>query len=102
MVDYGLNNSYASLYPVINDGFPDDSFSEIPYEKGFQLLFYMETLLGEDKMQELLRLHINKNAQKSINYKVFQNTFENFVRDNFEMQQAVDITLAMDWDKWVK
>lgn len=84
MVDYGLNNSYASLYPEIGNGFPDDSFSEIPYEKGFQLLFYLETLLGEDKMQQLLRNHVNLNAQKSINYTIFQAEFERFVTENFE------------------
>lgn len=35
MVKYGLKNSYASLYPVIGEDMPDNSFSEIPYEKGF-------------------------------------------------------------------
>jgi leukotriene-A4 hydrolase len=35
IVNYGFNNSYSSLYPVINDDKPDNSFSEIPYEKGF-------------------------------------------------------------------
>jgi len=43
MLGYGLNSTYASLYPVIDDDKPDNSFSEIPYEKGFQLLYYMET-----------------------------------------------------------
>lgn len=42
MLEYGLNNTYASLYPVIGTDKPDNSFSEIPYEKGFQLLYYME------------------------------------------------------------
>jgi len=42
MLEYGLNNTYASLYPVVGDDKPDNSFSEIPYEKGFQLLYYIE------------------------------------------------------------
>lgn len=50
MKDYGDNNTYGSLYPVIGDDLPDNSFSTIPYEKGYQLLYYLETLLGEDKM----------------------------------------------------
>ena len=28
-------DSYASLYPIINGKSPDDSFSTVPYEKGF-------------------------------------------------------------------
>ena len=33
--NYGLNNSYSSLYPVLDGNTPDDSFSQLPYEKGF-------------------------------------------------------------------
>lgn len=55
MQEYGLNNTYASLYPVVGDDKPDNSFSEIPYEKGFQLLYYIEQdLLGETDFQEML------------------------------------------------
>jgi len=50
IISYGLNNSYSSLYPVINDDKPDNSFSEIPYEKGYQLLYYLESLVSESKM----------------------------------------------------
>ena len=32
---YGLKNSYSSIYHIINNDKPDNSFSEIPYEKGF-------------------------------------------------------------------
>jgi leukotriene-A4 hydrolase len=36
MNNFGLSNSFASLYPnLTNGGSPDDSFSEVPYEKGF-------------------------------------------------------------------
>lgn len=33
--NYGVTNSYSSLYPVLNGASPDDSFSNVPYEKGF-------------------------------------------------------------------
>jgi len=51
MVGYGMNNSYSSLFPNVKNALPDDSFSTIPYEKGFQLLYYIESLLGEQKME---------------------------------------------------
>ena len=35
MVQYGLWNSYSSLHPNVRDDLPDNSFSTIPYEKGF-------------------------------------------------------------------
>jgi leukotriene-A4 hydrolase len=43
MLAYGLTNSFSSLYPQLNDGTnPDDSSSEVPYEKGYQFLYYLE------------------------------------------------------------
>lgn len=68
MLGYGLDSNYSSLHPEIGTDYmtslpPDDSFSTIPYEKGFQFLFYLETLLGDDMMEELIRTHILSNAQ---------------------------------------
>jgi len=56
MLEYGLTSTYSSLYPVIEDDKPDNSFSEIPYEKGFQLLYYLETeLLKEENFQSMVQ-----------------------------------------------
>lgn len=72
MNDYNLSNptgpefSYASLHPVLKGDNPDNSFSEVPYEKGFQLLWYMQTVLGETQMQAFLRHYILTNFEKSI------------------------------------
>lgn len=32
---YGLDNTYSSIHPVLAGDNPDNSFSELPYEKGF-------------------------------------------------------------------
>lgn len=50
MLEYGLNHSYSSLYPDVGEDKPDNSFSTIPYEKGFQLLTYLEWIVGEVDM----------------------------------------------------
>lgn len=44
MNSFGLANNFSSLYPILTDSSPDDSFSEVPYEKGFQFLTYLESL----------------------------------------------------------
>lgn len=55
MLGFGLSNNFSSLYPQLEGGvFPDGSFSTIPYEKGFQLLTFIESLIGKDMMQELI------------------------------------------------
>lgn len=48
MNTYGLSNTYSSLHPILEGDSPDNAFSNVPYEKGFQLLYYMESLVGED------------------------------------------------------
>lgn len=59
MQDYGMTNNFSSLYPILDGSVsPDESFSEIPYEKGYQLLAYLETLIGEKLMNQLIRNHI--------------------------------------------
>jgi leukotriene-A4 hydrolase len=35
MNGFGLTNNFSSLYPILTQSSPDDSFSEVPYEKGF-------------------------------------------------------------------
>ena len=38
---------YTRLVPDLRGGIdPDDSFSTVPYEKGFNLLYYLESILG--------------------------------------------------------
>lgn len=101
MVGYGLNNSYSSLYPEVANNFPDDSFSTIPYEKGFQLLWYIQSLIGDELMQAMLREYILENSQTSITYYVFKAKFESTVDANFNETMAAEIKSKMDWDAWV-
>ena len=58
-MNYGLNNTYSSLYPVLNGNSPDDSYSEVSYEKGFQFLTYLESLIGSNvTFQAFLRQYV--------------------------------------------
>lgn len=43
----GYENTYSTLHPVLFGDNPDNSFNEVPYEKGFQLLAYIENLIGK-------------------------------------------------------
>jgi leukotriene-A4 hydrolase len=99
MVDYGLDNPYSSLYPNIRDDDPENSFSGIIYEKGSQFVYYLETLLGEEKMQALLRLYINTFAEQAITSDDFKQLYEQFVKDNFP--NATEIISVTQWDVWI-
>lgn len=57
--NYGVASSYSSLYPVLNGNSPDDSFSNVPYEKGYQFLYYLQSFIGETLMQQFIQTYIN-------------------------------------------
>ena len=46
MERFGSGHPFTAMVPKLKDVDPDDAFSSIPYEKGFLLLFYLETLVG--------------------------------------------------------
>ena len=43
---FGSDNPLTALVPDLKGIDPDDSFSHVPYEKGFALLYYLESLVG--------------------------------------------------------
>lgn len=42
---------------------PDDAFSTVPYEKGFNFLYYLEQILGEENFAVLLKEWLKKYAR---------------------------------------
>lgn len=59
---YGENNTYSSIHPVLFGDNPDNSFSEMPYEKGFQLLQFMCNLVGNTAWKNFITYYINNNT----------------------------------------
>ena len=101
MMDYGYWNSYSSLHPNIRTDLPDNSFSVIPYEKGYQFLFYIESLIGEGNMKTLINQYVWKNAYQSIKWEVFRAEYESFVDGTYGAAEARSKKSAVDWMSWV-
>jgi len=101
ILDYGTDDSYSSLFPDIGLDDPENSFSRVPYEKGSQFVYHMETLLGENRTQEMLRRYLTTFSQMAITHRDFQAFYEDFVNIQYNSTTAADIILATDWDTWV-
>jgi len=69
---------------VLKGDNPDNSFSEVPYEKGFQLLTYLNSLIGDMQMQNFLQYYLQQNFLTSIQTIDFRNTWEKFIEENFD------------------
>jgi len=85
MVDNGLTDTFSSIHPVLQGRNPDSSFSEVPYEKGFQFLNYLESLIGEDNFQAFAQLYISQNHLTSINTLNFRASWEYFVNREMDL-----------------
>ena len=84
MRSYGFNDSYSSLHHALIGRNPDDAFSTVPYEKGFQFLVYLESLVGPSGFQSFLRSYIDKFAKGSPVYEEIAKFFTEFIIQNLE------------------
>ena len=79
IIDFGASKSFSSLHPYLLGRNPDDSFSTIPYIKGFDFLYFLENLVNSqneiDLFRKILREYFSKFKYQSIQYKDFQNFF---------------------------
>jgi leukotriene-A4 hydrolase len=86
---------YTCLCPRLLDTDPDDVFSSVPYEKGFNLLFYLEQLLGGPTVFEpYMKAHIIKFSQKAITTE----DFKSFLYEYFASK--IDVLDTVDWNNW--
>jgi aminopeptidase N len=67
------------MVPSLTEVDPDDVFSSVPYEKGFNLLYELQLAFGEDKMLVFVKKYINTFKWKTIT----AGQFRDFVVEEF-------------------
>ncbi len=73
---YGEDSHFTSLSPDFSGIDPDDGFSTIPYEKGYQLLVYLEEKVGEDMFREIMSKYIDTFKYKSVDLTDFKQIYK--------------------------
>ena len=94
-----LDKSMTSLYLSLGDDDPDESYSSVPYEKGFHLLYALERLVGEDVFLELVQAYIKKFANGTITSEEFKEFCVSFWEPT--NQDAYTKMKAFDWNTWI-
>lgn len=51
---FGHDHEFTKLVTDLKGKDPDDAFSSIPYEKGFNFLFHLENLVGKPKFDKFI------------------------------------------------
>ena len=100
IIAFGESKSFSSLQPNLLGRNPDDAFNKVPYEKGFNLLYYLENKVNNEELfQKFLRSYIDKFKRGVVKYMDFRTFFEDFIKNN--VQDWEKILNDIDWDKWV-
>ncbi|GMG29168.1 unnamed protein product [Ambrosiozyma monospora] len=88
---------FSTLVQDLKDGCdPDDSFSTVPYEKGFNMLFAIETKLGGTKaFDPFIKFYFDKFKYCSLDSYQFLDTLYGFYSDKTELLDEID------WQTWL-
>lgn len=100
IIAFGESKSFSSLEPNLLGRNPDDAFNKVPYEKGFNLLYYLENKVNNDDIfQKFMRSYIDKFKKGVVKYMDFRTFFEAFIKNNVKDWEK--ILNDIDWDTWV-
>jgi len=75
---------------------PDDAFSSVPYEKGFNFLYYLDQLVGREKWDTFIPNYFQKFRTKSLTSFDFKDTLLEFFASDSEASAALK---QVDWDE---
>jgi leukotriene-A4 hydrolase len=105
IVMFGESHDYTSLRPYLVGVDPDDSFSEVPYEKGYNFFYFLEDLINkaanEDLFRIILRRYLEHFKYKTVTYDEFKNFIEKQISTLFDMETALKIVAQINWSNWM-
>lgn len=94
---YGVEHEFTKLVIDLKGKDPDDAFSSIPYEKGFNFLYYIEKLIGKEQFDTFIPHYFETWRGKSLDSYDFKATLLDFFSAN---QEVSDKLGKIDWDTW--
>lgn len=95
MADYGANNPSTQLKVNVDGKNPDESLSDIPYEKGYAFLQAVENTVGRKKFDAFITEYFNSHAFQSITTEDFLKYFnEHLIKGD---KALADKIKAEDW-----
>ncbi|KAG0172804.1 Leukotriene A-4 hydrolase [Apophysomyces sp. BC1034] len=99
---FGYDSPATVLKPDLSSGVdPDDYFSSIPYEKGFNLLYHIEKVVGgADIFEPYMKAHVEKFASQSITTEDWMAHLYAYFEEHHG-KETVDKLNTIDFDLWI-
>ncbi|EKX48439.1 hypothetical protein GUITHDRAFT_105587 [Guillardia theta CCMP2712] len=85
---------FTKLVPDLQGIDPDDAFSSVPYEKGFNLLYSVQQKVGDEEFEKFVKDYINTWKSKLITSLQFKDFVMNYSAHFKKKLQD------FDWDRW--
>jgi leukotriene-A4 hydrolase len=97
------DKTYVTLHPVLHGDNPDNSFTIVPFEKGFQFLQWIEDfVLGYYHMEDFLEYYIVMNSLTSINQFQLRDTFSSFIQTYYPNADRDNSLLqSIQFTQWI-
>ncbi|KAI8890225.1 leukotriene A-4 hydrol [Backusella circina FSU 941] len=99
---FGKDSLKTVLNPDLRDGAdPDDFFSKVPYEKGFNFLYHIEKVVGgPDIFEPYMKAYVENFASKSISTEDWQEFLFQYMKKNHG-QAMIEKLNTIDFDAWI-
>ncbi|KAI9488525.1 peptidase family M1-domain-containing protein [Zychaea mexicana] len=99
---FGADSPATILKPDLSSGIdPDDYFSSIPYEKGFNLLYHIEKTVGGPAVFEpFMKAHVEQFASQSISTEQWKAFLYKYMEEHHG-KETVDKLNTIDFDTWI-
>ncbi|OJJ31767.1 hypothetical protein ASPWEDRAFT_117915 [Aspergillus wentii DTO 134E9] len=94
---FGLDHEFTKLITNLKGKDPDDAFSSVPYEKGFNFLFHLETLVGKEKFDKFIPHYFTTFKGKSLDSYEFKASILSFFEFDPEASKLLN---DLDWETW--
>lgn len=97
---FGAKNPLTALRPNLDGIDPDDSFSSVPYEKGFNLLYHLEQLLGGPSVFEpYMKANFKHFAHQSISTEDWKDFLYTYMQEHHG-EEKLALLKKVDWNTW--
>eukprot|EP00586_Coscinodiscus_wailesii_P014984 CAMPEP_0172503066 /NCGR_PEP_ID=MMETSP1066-20121228/165640_1 /TAXON_ID=671091 /ORGANISM="Coscinodiscus wailesii, Strain CCMP2513" /LENGTH=573 /DNA_ID=CAMNT_0013278629 /DNA_START=74 /DNA_END=1795 /DNA_ORIENTATION=- len=88
-----IPEEHSRLVLTLGDEDPDESYSSVPYEKGFQLLYALERIVGREAFGAFTKQYLQTFQRGHVS----SQQFKAFVTRHFQQDEAIQ---TFDWDTW--
>ena len=85
--------NFSPKIPDLGDGDHDDAFSRVPYEKGFNLLYTLERMVGVERFAGFTKAYFNHFKFRTVTSQRFVEYFDHYFK--FPSDKW------FDWDTWL-